>query len=235
VRTAGYTADVSTNDPRPGDPRGSADVVIKEGAALVTLLNESTQDTAQTLTVARVVTTLFLVSSGNAAGGFATHNIGSPEQRALARNYRPVTATNRVECFVVGTVQYDDASQQIRGRACVPSLFRPAAERPSMPLLRCTFMADTTMNATNDAAAGDGADANPFTFPHESGHVIIDAFHASDNNQLMRAGTSGTNQVPGSKRIYDSPVAFVGMGALSPLNQVARLRSSGAPVLENWA
>ena len=90
------------------------------------------------------------------------------------------------------------------------------------------------MNATDDSAAGDTADRNPFTFPHESGHVIIDAYHASNDNQVMKSGTSGTNAVDASKRIYDSAMAFAHMAGTSPFNQCSRLRSSGASVLENW-
>jgi hypothetical protein len=236
VGTAGYTATAFPNDPRPGDPRGSADVLIKQAdGTLVTCQNAGSAGNAQTLTAVAVSTTTFLVSSNNTAGGFASHNIGAPEQRALVRNYRPNAASNRVECFVVGTVQYDDASTTIRGRAVIPSLFRPANEQPKHPFLRSTYMANTTMSACTNTAAGDSSDANPFTFPHESGHVIIDAFHAGVATQMMTgSGTSGANSVGASKRIFDSPVAFGGMGALSPLNQVSRLRSSGSPVLENW-
>ena len=233
VRTAGYQAEAFLNAPRPGDPRGSADLLIREaGGGLVTLEDEESADNAQGLTVARVNTARFLVSSHNVAGGFSSHNIGTPEQRALARNYR--TQTDRVECFVVGQVHYDDNSNQIRGRAVPPEIFRPAAEQPQDPFVRTTYMANITMNACNNTAAGDASDQNPFTFPHESGHVIIDAYHAQENHQLMRSGTSGTNQVAGSKRIYDSPVAFGGMAGVSPFNQVDRLRTSGAPVLEDW-
>jgi nucleoid-associated protein YgaU len=235
VRTAGYTANAFQNQARPGDPRGSADLVIKESdGSLVTLEDEDSDDNAQSLTVARVSTPNFEVSSNDAAGGFATHNIGSAMQRALVRNYR--TADDRVECFVAGTVQYDnDAAHQIRGRAVSPKRFRPVAERPRSPLLRSTYMANMTMDATDDSSAGDSADRNPFTFPHESGHVIIDCYHAQENRQLMRSGTSGTNEVEGSKRIFDSAVEFGHMAGVSPFNQVSRLRSSGAPVLEDWS
>lgn len=235
VQTAGYRPDAFPNQPRPGDPRGSADLLIKEASgALVTLENEESNDSAQTLTVARVNTSSLKVSSNNTSGGYSSHNIGSPEQRALVRNYR--AANNRVECFVAGQVAYDDnPAHLIRGRAATPKQFRPAAERPQDPFVRSTFMASSTMSATTNGAAGDSSDQNPFTFPHESGHVIIDTWHASETHQLMKSGTSGTNAVNGSKRIYDTPVTFTHMTGVSPFNQITRLRSSGAPVLESWS
>jgi hypothetical protein len=198
--------------------------VTRADASRVTLEDESSHDNGQTLYVARVTATDFLVSSNDAAGGFATHNIGTAEQRALVRNYRG--ADNRLECFVVDTVRYDnDPAHYIRGRAVLPNAFGPAAEQPQLPLLRSTYMAGDTM---------DGTDNNPFTFPHECGHVVMDVFHAGENHQMMRSGTSGNNGVAESKRIYNTNVAFDGMGAASPLDQVSRLRTSGAPVLEGW-
>ncbi|MEA1932860.1 MAG: LysM domain-containing protein [Thermodesulfobacteriota bacterium] len=231
--TAGLNANAFQNDSRPGDAAGSADLLIKKtDGTLVTLENEVSNDTTQTLIVARVTITDFLVSSNNAAAGFSTHNIGSQEQRALVRNYR--TANNRVECFVLNTIRYDDLSRYIRGRSVLPRMFRPAAERASFPLLISTYMAGNTMGACDNTDAGDSSDANPFTFPHECGHAIIDVFHATNNRQMMRSGTSGTNAVNASKRIYDSDLAFNGMGGASPLNQVQRLRTSGAAVLGGW-
>jgi len=224
VQTAGLDAQAFQNAARPGDPRGSADLLVRQAdGSLVTLEDETSRDTTQDLRIALVTATDFLVSSHNAAGGFATHNIGTAEQRALVRNYR--SANDHVECFVVDTVRYDDLSTYIRGRSVIPMMFRPAAERPVLPLLRSTYMAGNTM---------DGSNNNPFTFPHESGHCIMDVYHAGNNRQLMRSGTSGANAVNASKRIYDSNVAFAGMGGASPLNQVTRLRASGAAVLENW-
>jgi|GEM_PF-2901953 len=225
VQTAGLTGRAFQNAPRPGDAQGSADfLVTRADGSRVTLEDESSQDNGQTLYIARVTATDFLVSSNDAAGGFATHNIGTAEQRALVRNYRG--ADDRLECFVVDTVRYDnDPAHYIRGRAVLPNAFRPAAEQPELPLLRSTYTAGDTM---------DGTDNNPFTFPHECGHVVMDVFHAGENHQMMRSGTSGNNGVAESKRIYNTNVAFDGMGAASPLDQVSRLRTSGAPVLEGW-
>lgn len=236
VRTANLEAEAFQNAPRPGDAAGSADLLIRrDDGSMVTLEDETSNDTAQSLRIARVSTADFMVSSNDSANGFATHNIGTGEQRSLVRNFRN-NHNDRIECFVLGnTVRYDnDATHTIRGRAVLPGLFQPAAWRPIAPLLRSIYLMDETMESCNNTAAGDSADRNPFTFPHECGHVAMDVYHADQINQMMKSGTSGTNGVNESKRIYDSEINFPHMGAVSPLNQVNRLRSSGGPVLENW-
>ncbi len=219
------------NAPRPGDPRGSVDILVRTTAgALVTLEDELSNDTTQTLTIARVAITPFLVSGNNIAGGFSSHNIGSPEQRSLVRNYR--AANNQLEAFVLDTIRYDDPPTTfIRGRSCIPMSFSPAAQQTNLPLRYSIYMAGNTMGPCTNTPAGDSSDQNPFTFPHEAGHAIMDVFHATLNNQFMRSGTSGTNAVNASKRIYDSNVNFPGVGNV---NQITRLRTLGNSVLAGW-
>ena len=79
----------------------------------------------------------------------------------------------------------------------------------------------------------DGSDNNPFSLPHEMGHVMMELVHAiGAPAQLMRGGTSATNMVDGSKRIRDGNVTFD--GPAGQFNPAARLRSEGGPLLEPW-
>jgi len=105
--------------------------------------------------------------------------------------------------------------------------------------------------SSNSGPVLDGGDNLPFTFPHEAGHVLNDAFHtdSTDPNgptQLMSGtGTSVANAVNATKRICDGPV-LVKYGAFDPaqptpgaaknirINAVQRFRNGAAPVSEGW-
>jgi hypothetical protein len=95
----------------------------------------------------------------------------------------------------------------------------------------------------------DGGDNLPFTFPHEAGHVLNDAFHTDNNDpngpiQLMSGtGTSEANAVDATKRICDAPV-LVRYAAFDPaqpspgaakflrISAVERFRQNAASLTE---
>ena len=98
----------------------------------------------------------------------------------------------------------------------------------------------------------DASDNNPFSFPHEAGHVLLDSFHATagdplEKSQMMRNGTSVTNNVAGSKRICDDPALCaydmfdpaqptVGASLTAPIPKISavqRLRDRGTEALED--
>jgi hypothetical protein len=86
------------------------------------------------------------------------------------------------------------------------------------------FLRANTMDSTN---------SNPFSFPHEVGHVTAEVVHAQGAaGQLMTSGTSGTSVVGGTKRIRDGAVTYDAPAA--DFNIVNRLRSEGSPLLESW-
>jgi hypothetical protein len=224
VRTAGYVASSHRNK-APG-PHGCADVVITDRAgAHVTIAHEASADAVHTIHVGRVNPASFEVSSrADGAGAGSLHSIGSLHQRACVRNF--ATRQNRVTFFVAGaSIVYDNGTgYSIRGRSCMPQSFGRRRLRPDPPLRLSTYMIQSTMDGTNN---------NPFTFPHESGHALIDVFHAGDNTQLMRAGTSGANQLGGSKRIASYPVAFAGVPG-SPLVQTSRFERRARAMTRSW-
>lgn len=101
----------------------------------------------------------------------------------------------------------------------------------------------------------DGGDNLPFTYPHESGHVLLDAFHtdgtdANGPTELMSGtGTSMNNSTNATKRICDGPLtvryAFftpqatvpppaVGGAMFEAINGTQRLLARGAGVFEAW-
>ncbi len=224
VRAAGYDASYHRNK-APG-PHGCADVVITDaGGAHVTIANEASADAVHTIHVGRVNPASFEVSSSAAGTGAGSpHSIGSLHQRACVRNF--ATRQNRVTFFVAGaSIVYDDGTgYSIRGRSGMPSAFENARRRTDPPLRLSTYMIASTM---------DGTVNNPFTFPHESGHALLDVYHASDNTQLMRAGTSAGNTLDGSKRIARYRVRFDGVPG-SPLRQKDRFRSRARPMTTSW-
>jgi hypothetical protein len=97
----------------------------------------------------------------------------------------------------------------------------------------------------------DGGDNLPFTFPHEAGHVLNDAFHTENADPLgptelmSGTGTSPANAVGATKRICDDPLrvqyqkfnpvqATPGAFHSESLNATERIRTEGAPVMEGW-
>ena len=96
-----------------------------------------------------------------------------------------------------------------------------------------------------DIATLDEKDSLPYTYPHESGHVMMDAIHAQNTTEMMRSGTVEANELRGSKRICDDPVQIqyqlrgavtIPGGAVvnTALSAVQRLRSRGAQVMKSW-
>lgn len=222
---APFKAEVSENPARFVDPvsRKSADIVITEqGGARVTLtigVPIANRDTRQTISIG-VVNPLAL-ESWAVPNGNNNWNAGSLQQRTVLKNYdsHVSTADDTVDIFVVDTVTGGN-----RGEAMM-SNHRIDPQRPSTTKVKWSaFLISSTMNA------GDG---NPFSFPHEVGHVSGEVVHATGANaQLMRNGTSGTNAVGGSKRIRDGAVTYD--APASDFNLITRIRTEGANLLERW-
>ncbi len=229
---AGFAGTVHTNATATNQATPSADVIIsRSGAnpARVVIRNETTTDTALRVSVARVnVTNINAV-----AAGFPNLMVSTPEARRLLR-FRG--ADNRLDFFVVGTIV------GARGVAYIPATDLAAQYRPPAFCRWAALMAASVMN---------GADTDPFSFPHEAGHILNDAFHADPAdanvaNQLMTGtGTDTNNAVGASKRISDDPVqvqyqkydpAQASPGAFHSVNirPARRFRSRGAPVLGGW-
>jgi len=228
---AGFTGTVYTNATATNQATPSADVIIKRtgNGARVVIRNETTTDTALGVGVARVN----IANINAVAAGFANLMVSTPEARRLLR-FRG--RDDRLDFFVVGAIV------GARGVAYIPATDLAAQYRPPAFCRWAALMASGVMN---------GADNDPFSFPHEAGHVLNDAFHADTAdpnvaNQLMTgAGTDAANAVGASKRISDDPVqvqyqkydpAQAAPGAFHSVNiqPARRFRSRGAPVLGRW-
>lgn len=227
---AGFTGAVHTNATPTDQATPSADVIVtRTDGTRVVIRNEATTDTALTIGVARVDVT----NINPLAAGFANLMVGTPEGRRLLRFGG---TDDRLDFYVVGTIP------GARGVAFIPATDLAAQYRPPPMCRWAVLMRDITM---------DGGDAHPFTFPHEAGHVLTDAFHADNadpnvGNQLMTGtGTSPANAMTGSKRISDDPVqvqhqkydpaqASPGDWHSVRIQPTKRFRSRGAPVYEGW-
>jgi hypothetical protein len=229
---AGFSAHTFPN-PRSfsaADP--SCDVIIsKDDGTRVMIRNEATTDTRLTVTVARVN-----LASVNAA----TPNVmpANPDMRRILRAAE--TRDDRLDYFVIEKY----SNPKLRGRAFVPGRDLALPFRPGPSLRWAVIMAADS----SDGKVMDGGDNLPFTFPHEGGHVLTDAFHTDGANSatemMTGSGTSIANDVAASKRICDT--VHVTYGVFDPaqptpgaaimlaISAVARVRSRGASVMEHW-
>jgi hypothetical protein len=234
---AGFAAQAFPNAANPGSVNGSCDVLItrNDGRRLV-IRNEACTDGAMTVSVARVN-----IGSVDAS----TPNTPNPEVRRITRA-APGTDT-RVQCYVIGRWSDPD----LRGLALTPDSDLPPNNQNNAPVRWATVMA---ANST-DGAVMDGGNNLPFTFPHESGHVLLDAFHTSgdgEGQQLMSgSGTSVANAVDATKRLCDdkaqvqysfftpqpsppTPPPPVGDTTTQKISAVQRLWTRGAAAMEGW-
>lgn len=229
----GYKGVVATNARGFNAPDASCDVLVtKDDGARVMIRGEGTTDTRLTVEVARV--DLANVNEADAAGHMLPSTV---DFRRVIRSADG--SDDRLDYFVIERF----TNPGLRGRAFVAATDVGALFRPPAPLRWAVIMACIS----NSGKVMDGGDTLPFTFPHEAGHVLNDAFHTAGANastEMMRSGTSPANAVDGSKRICDSVRVQYGMfdpaqptpGAAinSAVSAVARMRTRGAPVMEDW-
>lgn len=237
------------NNPGSGDVHGSVDLIIsRTDGKRVIIRKEATDDAAATILVVRL----------DLAAVDQDHP--DPAIIAASADFRRVLRAapgedDRMDCYVISRFKRDS----LRGRAFVAAPDLPADYRPTKPLRWCNVMAcDSTSGPVMD-----GSDNLPFTYPHESGHVMFDAFHTRSDSpagtnplgptELMTGtGTSETNSVTASKRICDTPLSVtyaaftppsvppapappVGDAMFINISAVARLRAISGPVTENWS
>jgi hypothetical protein len=229
----GYKGAVFTNARGFTAPDASCDVLVtKDDGSRVMIRGESTTDTRLTVEVARV--DLARVNDADAAGHLIPSTV---DFRRVIRSAEG--KDDRLDYFIVDKF----ANDGLRGRAFVAAPDLAALHRPPAPLRWAVIMACNS----SSGKVMDGGDNLPFTFPHEAGHVLNDAFHTAGANastEMMRSGTSPANAVDASKRICDSVQVQYGMfdpaqpapGAAlnSAVSAVQRIRTRGAPVMEDW-
>jgi hypothetical protein len=185
-QTPGLTATVSVNPAEVGDPRGSADILIRDaGGGRITITNltaQAQQDTQQVVAVNSVGLAF------NIRNALADYHVGHPDERNLYNTFD--TGASRIDIFV---------AQSFVGR---PNL------------LGFTVCSQTDLNATRqplDAVrntiimrqdSADGTNFQRYALPHEVGHVLLDdAMHADNSRQLMFPTLHGAVDVNDPKRL----------------------------------
>ena len=199
-------------------PSASADIVITHAAGEhVTIDRPLSNDSRQTLLIGRVNPATLQSWNGR------NWLVGSLQQRTALKNYDSgPAAPDRIDIVICTALTSGN-----RGEAMMSGHHVDPARAAINPIKWSAFMIATT---------GDGTDNNPFTMPHECGHVAFELVHAtgarSQFEMMTGAGTSGTNAVGASKRITDGNVTFdLPAGSF---NQVSRIRVEAAPLLKNW-
>jgi hypothetical protein len=239
---AGFTGQAFTNARAFNAPDASCDVLIRRADGNpVIIRNEVCNDAQMTVVVPR-----FNITAVNVDAPAASLISCTPEQRRVVRE--SPGSDDRLDFYVTGGLTNAAGAIVARGIAMVPGTDLPAAFQAPAPIRFGALMGPP-------GAGGhtlDGTDNNPFSFPHEAGHVLNDAFHCdtTDQNfrtQMMRAGTSVNDAVDASKRICDTPLlvrydaftpnpavqaATPGTSSNQTINAVQRMRARGAQVIE---
>lgn len=234
---AGFSGTAFTNARAFNAANASCDTLLRrdDGKRLV-VYAETTTDTRITVDVARV--------NINLVANASPFNSIIPSTIDFRRVLRAAAGTDdKLDCYVVGRF----VSAGLRGRAFVPATDLGAAFQPPLGLRWAAVMGTTSTNG----AVMDGSDNLPFTFPHEAGHVLNDAFHTDNADPLgptelmSGTGTSPANAVGATKRICDEPLqvryakfnpvqATPGAFHTVALNATERMRAEGASVMEGW-
>jgi hypothetical protein len=226
IKAEGYTVDVYENPPVLGAPpvQRSADLLIrgKQGGTIrVTSVRGPTGWNA-TLSMVRIGTITNRPDSQGVINvdlnNFWMHeegeeNLGSIHARYIMRNYG---GRDRINVYVIGRFFSGDKM----GEAFNPWYELPEPYRPDPPTPFSVFLAAVEDYDPNDKSLPprDPADfnkpvvligsgnPNPYTLPHECGHVLLDCHHARSPAELMREGGTSMASESGSKRLCDRPL-----------------------------
>ncbi|HEV8541672.1 MAG TPA: hypothetical protein VGR78_04720 [Verrucomicrobiae bacterium] len=242
---AGFAGQVFAVQPAYSSVSPPSDIIISHSSGQrVFIRNEACTDAGVGVTVARI-------------------NFSSLDDSTLLPPFSPsirrvchagTVSDNQMDCFVID--QWNNNG--LRGLALIPDNDIPDIVLPDgthisraaqAPVRFANIMAMKCAASTGGTIATlDETDTLPYTYPHESGHVMMDAIHAIEANprtELMRAGTAEQNTLLGSKRICDDPVQIkyqlrgavtVPGGAVTEtrLSAVQRLLARGAQVFQPW-
>lgn len=181
------SATVSVNNPETGDVFGSADIQIQDAAGgRITITNvtpAAQQDSSQT------VQAVSLTLNVRRRNSFADYHVGHPEQRNLVKALD--SGDQVIDIAVVNTLVPGS-----RGFT-VPEHADFNANRQTVSGVRNSIIMPVI--------AANASANNPFSLPHEIGHILTDnGLHSTTNSQLMRSGTSAASTAVGdSKRICE--------------------------------
>jgi hypothetical protein len=245
----GYQAQIFTNSAAFNATGGSCDVLItRTDGTRVSIQNETSNDATLTVTVARVNLAAVAMSTGDDARDNNILLCSTPEQRRVVRS-SPGTGS-RLDFYVVGDLTGPTVTPGAQPDSIARGVAMLVGQDLSAPY---ASVAPIQWGALLTTRVMDDTDNNPFSFPHEAGHVLLDTFHAHsgdplERSQLMRNGTSVTNDVSGSKRLCDTP-ALCGYDGFDPaqpnpgaflaplvpkIGAVQRLCDKSSSILESW-
>jgi hypothetical protein len=211
--TAPFTATVTVNPAGFNDLVGnrSADILVTIPGGLVTIDQEVSTDSRQTLAVGRP-------NPVNLQGFPADFLIGSIQQRTILKNYD--TGDDRVDVFVVQAIDSGD-----RGQAMMHGASFARGREAIAPVRFSVFVNAASMNASDDDFVN---------LAHEMGHVLTDLIHAtaarSDQQLMMGRGTTFLVSEPASKRIKERPQQFGFPAGLH--RQIDRIHDQASGLLE---
>jgi hypothetical protein len=226
---AGFTGVKHDNNVALNATNGSADLILSHSSGARLAISAETTDDAGanfSVTVARVNTAALMVD-----GPANSIAVNTAEQRRCMRQIPG--ADDVFHFYVCGQLVNAAGASVARGIAVMRHTDFTSRFRPPAPMRNKAFMS---------ARAIDGTDNNPFSYPHEAGHVLGDNYHATPNTEMMRSGTSAANAENGSKRICDTPlqVQYEVPSASPPFSrtirvfEVQRIRSRGAGMFQGW-
>ena len=234
---AGFSGEKFVNPLAFKAVNGSCDVQIKHdsGERLVirTAINDDTAPDFLTTVVRVDIDDLFVDAPNDSLA------LNTAEQRRCMRQIPG--ADDVLHFYCVGRLVNAAKASIARGIAVLRLSDLGPAFVPSAPIRNKAFMAAEAINFS---------DTNPFSFPHEAGHVLGDVFHVNTGeplltSQMMRSGTSGKNNEAGSKRISDNPI-LINHDMLDPAQPTAgaatsqkifcvdRYRDKGSGLLRPW-
>lgn len=171
--------DKAVNNPGSGDSHGSVDLIIsRSDGKRVIIRKETTDDANATISVVRL--DLTSVEDDTPDPAFA---LGSPDMRRVIRA-APGT-DDRMDCYIIDEFK----GHSLRGIAFMLMQDLPDDYRPRAPLRwACIMACNTTSGPVMDAS-----DNLPFTYPHESGHVMFETFHTAKDNPVDQSRSARPN------------------------------------------
>jgi hypothetical protein len=210
-------ARVVPNPPREGEAIASADVLVGNplNSAIVLSVTASA-DLNHPVEVGR------MNNANLDMAPWSMIHYGTLKNRVLVKNYD--TGADRIDVFVVANMS------EAYGLGIPPLAHRAADLQPKENYQNTAFLRQTSVTT----------DSLPFVFPHEFGHILMDAYHAaSPSTELMFAGGQANSQsrgMDGRRRISD-PIKprEIDMGCKTG-NPVEFLRSANATgaIEQSW-
>jgi len=170
----GLTATPSINHPETGDPDGSCDLLISDaqgGRITITNMNANQDEDQKVLAVGLTMTVPFRNAADN-------YHVGGPQQRCIVKQLD-------TPGDVVLDIQVVDVVPGTRGFTVPERKTFITNRQPVSGVKNAIILPNISADSTTQ---------NPFSLPHELGHILTDeGLHSSTVTELMNTPTSGTS------------------------------------------